>query len=213
MIEDDRGWVCRVRRSKPHFTATLRPRKIHPELKARDWDKLAVDYLARQWKEFVLHIGESDVVAGAQERSRFKEVGCAQALLPQDPLRAQLDPSERTQFRSERILGVGCVLHINTRVILEVTTHLAHIRYHSNPMLAELIGVSDTGEHQQFGSIESACAQDHLPFGGDDMRVPVSSNLNPARLAMLDDDLLDKGVCHDMEVWPPDCRREIRARR
>src|SRR5437660_7923999 len=148
MIEYDRGWVCRVCRSQGYFTATLRPRKIHPELKARDWDKLAVDELARQRKEFVLHIGESDIVVGAQERSCFKEVGCAQAFLPQDPIRAQLDPPERTQFRSERILGVGRVLNVNTRVILEVTTYLAHIRYHINPMLAQRICVSHTGEHQ-----------------------------------------------------------------
>src|SRR5438105_8314636 len=211
MIEDDRGWVCRVRRSKPHFTATLRPRKIHPELKAGDWDKLAIDYLACQRQEFVLHIGESDIVAGAQERSRFKEVACAQAFLPQDPIGAQLDPPKRTQFRSERILVVGRVLNINTRVILEVTTYLAHIRYHINTMLAQRIGVSDTGEHQQFGCIESASAKDHLPFGGDHTRVSVSRNLDPARLAILDDDPLYKGVFHDMEVWPLDCRREIRA--
>src|SRR5438105_8628283 len=164
MIEDDRGWVCRVRRSKPHFTATLRPRKIHPELKARDWDKLAVDYFARQRQEFVLHIGESNVVAGAQERSRFEEVAYAQAFLPQNPIRAQLDPPKRTQFRSERILVLGRVLNINTRVILEITTYLANVRYHFNTMLAELIGVSHTGEHQQFGRIESASAKDHLPF-------------------------------------------------
>src|SRR5205807_2274196 len=87
----------------------------------------------------------------SQTGSRFKEVGCAQAFLPQDPIRAQLDPPERTQFRSERILGVGRVLNVNTRVILEVTTYLAHIRYHINPMLAERICVSHTGEHQQFG--------------------------------------------------------------
>lgn len=41
-----------------------------------------------QRKEFVLYIGESDVLAGVQERSRFKEVAGAQALLPHDPLRA-----------------------------------------------------------------------------------------------------------------------------
>src|SRR5438552_6875286 len=167
--------------------------------------------MPRQRKEFVLHIGESDVVAGAQERSRFKEVGCAQAFLPQAPIRAQLDPPERTQVRSERILGVSRVLNVNTRVILEVTTYLAHIRYHINPMLAERICVSHTGEHQQFGSIESASAKDHLPFGGDHTRVSVSRNLDPACLAILDDDPLDKGVFHDMEVWPLDWRREIGA--
>src|SRR5437588_10962525 len=80
-------------------------------------------------------------------------------------------------------------------------------------MLAERICVSHTGEHQQFGSIESASAKDHLPFGGDHTRVSVSRNLDPACLAMLDDDPLYKGVFHDVEVWPLDCRREIRARR
>src|SRR5205085_3400785 len=198
VIEDDRGLVCRVCRSQRYFTATLRPGKIHSELKARDWDKLAVDYLARQRKEFVLHIGESDVVAGAQERSRFKEVACPQAFLPQNPIRAQLDLPERTQFRSERILVVGRVLNINTRVILEVTTYLANICYHINTMLAELIGVSDTGEHQQFRCIESASAKDHLPFGGDHTRVSVIRNLDPACLAILDDDPLDKGIFHDV---------------
>src|SRR5207247_4124364 len=48
MIEDDRGWVCRVCRSQRYLTATLRPRKIPPALKARDWDTLAVDSLERQ---------------------------------------------------------------------------------------------------------------------------------------------------------------------
>jgi hypothetical protein len=61
--------------------------------------------------------------------------------------------------------------------------------------------------------IESASAQNYLPFAGDHRRVSVLSNLDPTRLAMLDDDPLYKGVFHDVQVWPPDGRREIRARR
>src|SRR5207244_9575883 len=41
----------------------------------------------------------------------------------------------------------------------------------------------------------------------------VIRNLDPGCLDILDDDPLDKGIFHDVEVWPLDCRREIRTRR
>src|SRR5258706_10541594 len=118
MVEDDRWMRSGIRRSECHRASALRPGEIHPQLKAGNRDELAVLQLASKRQELELHVGKADVVAGAQERARLKEVCCPESLASQRPLGGDLDSSEHAELRRERVLVVGRILQVNAWVVL-----------------------------------------------------------------------------------------------
>src|SRR4030088_3073144 len=101
VVEDD-GWLLRgARGPQRDGAAALGTRQIHPELEAGDRDELRASELTGQRQELVLHIGVSDIIAGAQECASLEQVARSEALPREEPPGTEGYPAEQAELRGQ----------------------------------------------------------------------------------------------------------------
>src|SRR5206468_1415640 len=153
-----------------------------------------------------------DVIAGPKEGAGLEEVRRPEALAPQDPVEAESGLTEEAQLRHERVLATRRELEIDPRMVLQVAADLAGLRHRRDPVATELLGVADTGQHQQLWRLRGAGADDDLAIAGDRARAGPLPHLHADRGPILDDDPSDERPGQDLQVVPLERRAEVRPR-
>ena len=90
-------------------------------------------------------------------------------------------------------------------MVLEVAPNRAGLGHDRDAMHAEVIRVTDTGQHQQLGRVDRAATQDDLALAADNPRDRAVCHLDSGRRAVLDDDPPDERLTHDLEIAPQAC--------
>ena len=96
-------------------------------------------------------------------------------------------------------------------VVLQVLADAGGVHEHVHADLAQVLGGSDPGEHQQLGGVDGAGGDDHLAAGahGPGRAEGVVHHLDAGRPAVLDDHALGLGRVQDREVVPVGGRVQV----
>jgi hypothetical protein len=118
VVEDRHRMVGGVGRAQGYRATAQRPGQVHPNLETRDRDQLVLDQPAGQRQELVLHVGEVDIVASAEESTRLKEVASSETPAEKHPFRADQRPLRNGQLGGEGVFERGAELYVDAGVVL-----------------------------------------------------------------------------------------------
>lgn len=98
------------------------------------------------------------------------------------------------------MLVVGSELHVHPGVVLQVLPHLGDRGHHLDAALAQLVRVTDAGQHEQPGAVERARRDDHLAACSEPLRPGLGLALDADGLPRLDQHSADHQMRADLQV-------------
>src|SRR5258708_11859987 len=110
-----------------------------------------------------LDVGVTHARATADEAAGLEMVGRSQALLRQDPARADERLAERRHVRIQGDRLPAGHLKIKLEMVLQVLANTGKLADDRDPVVRQLCGRPDAGELQQLRRVHRATADDHLP--------------------------------------------------
>src|SRR5207249_11490668 len=108
--------------------------------------------------------------------------------------------------RRERVLVSGGELDVDARVILQVLADLTSLRDDLDAVRSQLVGVADTGEHQQPRRVHGPGGDNHLAPGSDALRNASTNSLDPDGRSVLHHDPAYRRALQDVKIPSVGCR-------
>ena len=152
-----------------------------------------------------LHLGGDIPHRGVEEAARLADVGGQHA-----PATREVLDELPGLLRVSEVVGIGRrPVDEHHRVVHQVRADVRAVDNGVDAVLAQMLGRSDAGQHEQLRGVVGPGAQDHLTGGAHCGHLPTDLRDHSDGSTALDHNPVHQGVGRDREVRLPTTRREV----